>query len=506
MADYYSEKRREYDARVAADPMGPLPRPERSYKYDVIVCGGGTSGIAAAVAAARGGAKVLLIERNGSIGGQMNVSGPPGFSYAYLYNARGERVIDGFIGETHRRLMEMGHARPSDLNEYRSGSDYVFSYVDPEWWGLLMFQIMAEEGVTLLLHSLVVDVIKNGDNVVGVVVENAEGRVNFEAKVVIECTGEGDIAVRAGCEYELLPRDDCEPQSVCFTMDGVDWDEFLAYVKAHPDQIDPRGNPERSKEERYEIIRNIKDVGEFCEIMGFYNFLKIAKANKEWHDFAGMGFFFAPRPDVGRYQAHFQHSAQVPGIWSCDPWDLSYAEQEARRQCVIAANGFKKYIPGFKNAYITRVGVELRLREGRRIMGDYVLKRDDVANGQRFYDCIGKNTFAAGAVHVANANTLAVGKYGYASPPDKGSYDMPYRIMVPRKVENLLIAGKHVSAERATYQRFLQETMVTGQAAGAAAALCVKLGVTPRQLEAEEYIKELQNILRSQGVILEGVH
>ena len=83
---------------------------------------------------------------------------------------------------------------------------------------------------------------------------------------------------------------------------------------------------------------------------------------------------------------------------------------------------------------------------------------------------------------------------------------MPYRIMVPRKIENLLIAGKHVSAERATYQRFLQETMVTGQAAGAAAALCVKLGVTPRQLEAEEYIKELQNILRNQGVILESVH
>lgn len=83
---------------------------------------------------------------------------------------------------------------------------------------------------------------------------------------------------------------------------------------------------------------------------------------------------------------------------------------------------------------------------------------------------------------------------------------MPYRMLVPRKIENLLIAGKHVSAERATYQRFLQETMVTGQAAGAAAALCVKKGITPRQLEAEEHVKELQDILRDQGVILEGVH
>ncbi len=117
-----SPKKKEYMARYAADPMGPLPRPERSYSYDVIVCGGGTSGIAAAIAAARGGAKTLLIERNGEIGGQMNVSGPPGFSYAHLYNDRGERVIDGFIGETHRRLLAAGKARPTDMNEYRKGS------------------------------------------------------------------------------------------------------------------------------------------------------------------------------------------------------------------------------------------------------------------------------------------------------------------------------------------------------------------------------------------------
>ncbi len=106
----------------------------RDYRYDVIVCGGGTSGVAAAIAAARGGAKTLLIERLGTLGGQMNVSGPPGFSYAHLYNARGERVIDGFVGETHERLLKDKHARPTDLNPYRSGSDYVFSFVDPEWW------------------------------------------------------------------------------------------------------------------------------------------------------------------------------------------------------------------------------------------------------------------------------------------------------------------------------------------------------------------------------------
>ncbi len=478
----------------------------REYKYDVIVCGGGTSGVAAAIAAARGGAKTLLIERLGTLGGQMNVSGPPGFSFAYLYNARGERVIDGIIGETHDRLLADNHARPSDLNEYRSGSDYILSFVDPEWWGLLIFEMMTECGVNLLLHSLVVDVIKNGSDVNGVVVENAAGRQYFESKVVIECTGEGDIAVRAGCEYELLPREECEPQSVCFTLDGIDWDETLKYIKAHPDQLVPRGDPNRTPEERYELIRNVKDIGELGDMLGFFEIMEEATVNGDWHPYAGMGFFIGPKPDGGHLQAHCQHSAQVPNIWSCDPWDLTYAEVECRRQIQIAIKAFKKYMPGFKNAYLTKIGMELRLREGRRIMGDYVLGWDDVAEGRRHYDCIGKNTFSAGAVHVADNRTIAASGRGVVQPPDGGTYDMPYRMLVPKKIENLLIAGKHVSAERAAYQRFLQETMVTGQAAGAAAALCVQLGITPRQLEAEKHIKELQSILRCQRVILDGVH
>ncbi|SHH60552.1 FAD dependent oxidoreductase [Sporobacter termitidis DSM 10068] len=477
----------------------------RDYKYDVIVCGGGTSGVSAAIAAARGGAKTLLIERLGALGGQMNVFGPPGFSYAYLYNEAGERVIDGFIGETHERLLKENHARPTDMNAYRSGSDYIFSFVDPEWWGLLIYEMMTENNVNLLLHSLVVDVIKDGSGIHGVVVENAAGRQYFEAKVVIECTGEGDIAVRAGCEYELLPREENEPHTVCFTLDGINWDETLAYIKAHPDQILPRGDMDRTPEERYELIRNVKDIAELGDMLGFFDIMNEAIKNGDWHPYAGMGFFIGPKPDGNHLQAHCQHSAQVPNLWSCDPWDLTYGEVENRRQIKIAVNAFRKYMPGFQNAYLTKMGIEMRLRDGRRIMGDYVLGWDDVAEGRRHFDCIGKSTFSAGAVHVADNRTIAASAKGTVKPPNKGTYDLPYRMLVPRKIENLLIAGKHVSAERCAYQRFLQETMVSGQAAGAAAALCVKHGVTPRQLEAENYIKELQDVLRSQRVILDGV-
>ena len=192
-------------------------------QYDVVIAGGGTSGVAAAIAAARAGAKTILIERLGALGGQMNVSGPPGFSYAWLFNERGEQIIKGIIEETHSRLLAAGHALPHIRPDFRG--PFTFAYVDPDWWGLLMFEMMAENGVELLLHSLVVDALKDGDTVTGVVVENTSGRQAVMGKVVIDCTGEGDLAVRAGAPFDIVPREQIQPHTISFTMDGVDWDK-----------------------------------------------------------------------------------------------------------------------------------------------------------------------------------------------------------------------------------------------------------------------------------------
>jgi hypothetical protein len=198
-----------------------------------------------------------------------------------------------------------------------------------------------------------------------------------------------------------------------------------------------------------------------------------------------------------------------------DAWDLTKCNVECRRQNKIAWRFFKKYVPGFENAYISRTCNELRLREGPRIVGDYILTRDDVEEARRFEDSIGKSSFKAGGYHVASMDTLnaiasldtkeqPVGaineKSDIAFPKDGGSYDLPYRILVPKKIENFLAAGKCVSTDRPSYLRYLHQTMVTGQAAGAAAALSVKKGVTPRELENNA--KELQDVLLDQGVIL----
>jgi len=478
--------------------------------YDVIVCGGGTSGVAAAIASARTGAKTLLVEKSGSLGGQMSVSGPPGFAYARLFNPQGKRDVGGIVEETYQRLFNTGHALPHLRYPVREKAGYSFSYVDPDWWTILMFEMMDEEGVILLLVTLVVDVTKNGDTVTGIVVENANGRNTIKGKIVIDCTGEGYVATDAGCETEYVSRDEVQPHTLAFTVDGVDWDTLLIYIRDHPDQFSFRQliNPynDSNQEDVVNMYKKCHNVTELGEIMGFYELRDMAFKNGDWHPYSGAGFFILPR-EGGKVQAHFQHSSQVDKCLVTDAWDLSKCMIECRKQDMIAWRFFKNYVPGFKNAYITKVCTELRLREGPRIVGDYVLTKDDVGECKQFADTIGKSSFKAGGYHVVGLETLNVVKVGDSNkdsdmrwPKDGGSYDIPYRCLVPKKIENLLVAGKSVSTDRAAYLRYLHQTMVTGQAAGTAAGLCIKKGITPREMEKD--VTDLQKFLVDQGAIL----
>jgi hypothetical protein len=471
-------------------------------EYDVVVVGGGTSGVAAAIAASRAGANTVLIERLGTLGGQMNVSGPPGFAYAYMFNPRCEQIIGGIMEETHSRLLKEGHAMPHTTPDFRVG--YSFALVDPDYWGLLIFEMMTENNVHLLLHSLAVDVLKEGNAVKGIVVENPSGRQAVLGKVIIDCTGEGHISARAGAPYEQVPKEELEPHTISFAVDGVNWEKVLQYVKDNAEyEFNAMTHPylNWTQEQIVERIRKVKDITEISNFMGFYSLRDKALAAGEWHPFSGVGFFIMPR-DKGVFQALFQHSSQVGNADPTDVRDLTFCEIECRKQVVMALKFINKYMPGFENAYLTRICSELRIRESRRIMGDYILKKEDVAEARKFEDVIGKSSFSSGAKHVATTDTIAY--EGIVYPKDGGSYDIPYRCLVPQVIENLLVGGKAISTDRDSYARFLQETMVTGQAAGVAAAVCARKGITPRQLESD--VTELQAILLKQGAILYGVH
>jgi hypothetical protein len=471
-------------------------------EYDVVVVGGGTSGIAAAICAARAGANTILIERLGTLGGQMNVSGPPGFAYAYMFNPRCEQIIGGIMEETHNRLLKEGHALPHTTPDFRVG--YSFSLVDPDYWGLLVFEMMTENNVNLLLHSLAVDVLKEGNAIKGIVVENTSGRQAILGKVIVDCTGEGHVSAKAGAPYEQVPKEELEPHTISFAVDGVNWDKVLQYVKDNAEyEFNAMTHPYLgwTQEQIVERIRKVKDITEITNFMGYYSLRDKALAAGEWHPYSGVGFFIMPR-DKGVFQALFQHASQVGNVDPTNARELTYCEIECRKQVVMALKFINKYMPGFENAYLTRMCSELRIRESRRIMGDYVLRKADVAEARKFKDVIGKSSFSSGAKHVATNDTIAY--EGIVYPEDGGSYDIPYRCLVPQVIENLLVGGKAISTDRDSYARFLQETMVTGQAAGVAAALCARKGITPRQLESD--VTELQDILLKQGAILFGTH
>jgi len=253
------------------------------------------------------------------------------------------------------------------------------------------------------------------------------------------------------------------------------------------------------------LIRGMQHGSELI-VLGQLAFDSISReliAAGEQHPFGDIGFFFTPR-EGGAMQATFQHSAQVLNVDCTDADELTGAEVEARRQAAITLKAARKHLPGFQNAYLTRISSELRIRETRRILGDYQLVWDDANDGRKFPDVIGKSAMTVGSRHVATVDTLSTYPCGRAHPPEGGSFDIPYRVCVPRDVENLLVAGKMVSTTRECALRFLPETMETGQAAGVAAAICARRGITPRALEHDH--SELQATLQSQGVILYGTH
>lgn len=487
--------------------------------FDVVVVGGGASGCAAAISAARVGANTLLIERFGTVGGMINVSGPPGWAFSHLWNNHGEQIIGGMVEEIHHRLEKDGKATPYPAPEDRYFDSFAF--IDPDWAGLLLVQMLEESKVNVLLHTLAVDVIMDGDAIAGVVVENISGRMAVFGKVIIDATGEGDIAVRAGVPFTKIDRtkEEIDPPSVAFHMDGVDWGKVTKYFKENPDELTrfpsrPRPMRDPFSEARMKKIQealmkadSILDLAK-RGILGSVNFYALSEVAVKNGDLpptgSDLGFFFTYRD--GHFQPVFQHTAQAADCDVTDVRELTKAELICRKQIAMAIKAVKKYLPGFENSYCTKVLFAIRGREGRHFIGDYQLTSEDVAEARKFPDVIAKSamsTSIGGPFHSCRypADSMNLDMFiKRVSPKNGGSYDIPYRCLVPKKVENLLLAGKLVSTTEDFKRDLLPENIVTGQAAGVAAALCAKKNITPRDLEKD--VSELQKILLEQGAIL----
>jgi len=458
---------------------GEILEKERSIpitgKEQVIVAGGGMAGVAAAIAAARNGAKTMLIERYGFLGGVATA----GLMYmAYTpFN-----TISGIAKEIFSLLLERGGT-----------IDDVLLPFDPEQFKHIALDKVIEAGANPLFHTWVVDTITLGDKVKGVVIENKSGRSALLADVIIDGTGDGDVAAKAGApfikgrEYDGRMR----PMTLLFRIGGINVEKLLQYVKGNPSDFTP--DPYKH------VILPEKD---FYRLVGFFSLVEEAKKRGELD------------PDIHYVRIEclskktslgMINTTRVYGVDGTNARDITRGELQARKQMMQLIDVFKKYLPGFENSFLVDSASMLGVRETRHVIGDYILTEEDIAAKRKFERVVARSVTRitpGGDVHSPDATEGSVYDKRHRGFIDELHWvNVPYDCLLPKGMEHLLIAGRPISADHSAdaWTRVQTCCMGTGQAAGASAALSVREGISPRKLD----VLKLQKLLSSQGVNLQ---
>lgn len=430
--------------------------------WDVIVVGGGIAGCMAAVASSRQGARTLLLERDGCLGGTMTTSlvGP-----MMTFHSSKEQVVKGLAQEVVDRLIGM-KASPGHIID-SSGYVQTVTPFDHEALKIVLQRMILESGVTVLLHTSVLDVLMNGTTIRGVVVHNKSGRGEFTSKIVIDTSGDADVANISGvpCQFGRPSDGLVQPVSLMFKMTDVDLPTLKSYLVLHPEVA-------RLGKQGSEIYEN----QELIAVCAFNDLLqKWIKANHLSLQREYVLVFSANHPDD-----LIVNMTRVQEIDPTNAWDLTRAEFEAREQIFTIVDFLKANIPGFAHARLITSGSRIGIRESRRIIGDYVLTADDITNSRRFPDAIARSAYP---IDIHSMNDQGTDKHVFLE--DGAFYEIPYRCLVPLNIENLLVAGRCIStsSEANASIRVSPNCMAFGQAAGTAAALSLQQNVLPRNLD-----------------------
>ncbi|UWZ35123.1 FAD-dependent oxidoreductase [Dactylosporangium roseum] len=444
---------------------------------EVLVVGGGPAGFGAAMGAAAAGAEVVLVERYGFLGG--NATAALVMPLMSFHNeikqavagednrllptdhGEGEPVVAGVLWMLLDRLVRAGGAiQPT------KDTGYTVPF-DPEIFKLVTYDMLAGCGVRLLLHSFASDCTTLPDGGSRCVFETKSGPVVLDADVVIDCTGDGDLAAAAGAPYEIGRPEDglTQPMTLMFRVGNFHREEFLEYVREHPDQW-------RGVHGLWDLIRIARDAGE----------LDLPRED--------VLFFATPHPDEVSV-----NSTRFGGL-GISVWDLTRAELVTHHQMAQIARFLHNRVPGFGDAYVIQSGVQVGVRETRRVLGDYQLTGEDVLSARNFDDVIARGAYPVD-IHNPNGRGTILRRL-----PRGASYDIPLRSLLPRDVDGLLVAGRCISGDHVAHSsyRIMPISMATGQAAGVCAALASRTGKAPREISAEQ----VQRVLRAQGASLPG--
>ncbi len=464
------------DAEYVSEPERRVPVAAR---VDVVVAGAGPAGFAAAVAAARNGADVLLVEQANYVGGMLASQAILGF-----YTYQGKQIIFGIPQELVDRLVAIG-ACAGHIPDPRLGSVTV---TDVEMLKVTTQEMVAEAGAKLLFHTVVSAPVMEGTTVKGIIIENKSGRQAVLARVVVDATGDADVAARAHVPFEIKPRDGIQPGTLMFRMDHVDVDKIrLALAR---DDDNARMVPGFGAGAEYYL------QAERFALDGFRSAMEQAREKGDLPpDYPQRWAIIATQP---REDEVFINMAMVTGFHAIDAWDLTRAEMEARRRVPMIVNFLKKYIPGFAEAHLISTHGTVGVRESRRIVGDYVLGAEDVMQGRTFADGVAIAPWRPSTGHHPKGNFVD-DPHGERYPRTlvRGC-EVPYGCLVPKNVEGLLVAGRAISAtgEGQNAIRVMAPCMSLGQAAGTAAALAARQGIVPRQLDGAK----VRAALMQQGV------
>ena len=450
---------------------------------DVLVIGGGPAGLSAAVAAAREDVNTMLVERYGCFGGvitQTMIGAIAWYRYA-------KTVESGGLGmEFERRAKELGgsidvfgNVKRKEMVEALEQDGLMvngkptYEILDTEMFKYVADVIIEEAGVVPLLHCSAVNAIMNGNTIKGVITESKSGRQAILAKRVIDATGDADVANLAGVPFRKSPKNELMAVNVNFGCSGINIGKFLMYVYLNRGSIGDWGASSDKEKEKFSTIlvepfRKAKEAGEIP---------KDVNIRSLWGNYTDAG-------EITSFNA-----ININNIDCTDVWDLTKAEIEGRKRVMWAVNALKKYTPGFKKARLRTIGASVGTRESRKIIGEYNITEHDIKNEARFEDSIG-------------ICPEFIDGFGIAILPTTGRYfHVPYGIILPKKVENLLVAGRCVAGDKVSHAATRQMVccMVTGQGAGVAAAVSIKDNVTCRQVD----ISNVQKSLRKQGVRIE---
>jgi hypothetical protein len=438
---------------------------------DVLVVGGGPAGIGAALGAAAAGAKTVLVERYGFLGGNATAAlVMPLMSFFTEHPRRGQLnrltllppdhgpgdpVLAGSVRLFLHRLIEHGGA-------LAPGEDTGFTVpFDPEMFKLVALELLDEAGVQFLFHAFASGVIGEG-RPSGVVFETKSGPLVIHARQIVDCTGDGDIAAAAGAPYEIGRDPDglVQPMTLLFRMMDFERAAFEGYVREHPKEW-------RGVHGLWDLVRQATEAGE----------LDLPRED--------ILFFATPHPN--EISVNSTRVTRPTPLLGTDVWDLSYAEWISRRQMRQIAAFLRRYVPGFANAYNGQSGATVGVRETRRILGDYRLTGEDVLRAAKFDDVIARSTYPID-VH----NPQGTGTILQRLPPGE-AYDIPLRCLIPRDVDHLLTAGRCISGSHEAHSsyRVMPVAMAIGQAAGSASALAALKDTAPRALSPADVQREL---------------